>query len=79
MRGGPQTYKGESEMYWALVIFRFFATISAIATVLGNTSENDSDTVVLIGATVIAAVSLIMLVVSAVLLQISRRPSLHGL
>jgi hypothetical protein len=60
-------------MYWALVVFNFFVALSAVAMILGNTAENDSGTVVLVCATVIASVALVMLVVSVGLLYNSRK------
>ncbi len=59
-------------MYVALTIFLFFVTLSAVAVVLGNSSETYSPPVELISAASIAVVSLILLTLSVFLLQRDR-------
>lgn len=59
--------------YWILTAFNGFVALSAVAMVLGQSPNAYSEPVTLVCATVIAAISLVMLPVSVFLAKRDRR------
>jgi hypothetical protein len=59
-------------MYWAIAVFNFIVALSVVAMVPGQSPNAYSEPVTLVCATVIAAVSLVMLPVSVFLAKRDR-------